>query len=171
MYLIFLQGFTINGRPVLDKFVKVLGGFEASIAARVHSPPTVLLHLRLHSITYVAHFTMVEDLLAEYYSAGNKLKVLDLPFNVREDKATAEWSKDAAKLISELSGFRHVVVFVTTHSVPDNGDLWLGNDRSNKPCAALVDNMSANLFYHFILIFTVSLAVAKCYFATIWANS
>jgi hypothetical protein len=114
---------------------------------------------------------MVEGLLAEYYSAGNKLKVLDLPFNVGEDKAVAEWSKDATKLISELSGFRHVVVFVTMHSVPDNGDLWLGNNRSNKPCTALVDNMSANLFYHFILIFTVSLAVAKCYFATIWANS
>ena len=152
--LIFLQGFTIDGKPVLKKFLKVQGAFEASIGATVHSPPAILLHLRHHSITNIAHFNVVEELLSEYYPNNGPLQVIDMPFNAGHNQAVAKWSSDASKLVTGLTragGYRHVIVFVTTHSVPDNGDLWLGEDKAKEePCAAPVGDVSISLFYQFI---------------------
>lgn len=45
--------------------------FETSISARVYSPPTVLIHLYLHSIIHVSHFTIVRQFLSEYYFNAN----------------------------------------------------------------------------------------------------
>ena len=149
IYLIFLQGFTLNNKPMLKKFLNVRGTFEASIGATVHSPPTLLLHLCLHSIRHTAHFTIVDDLLSEYYSNSNALKVLDLPFNLGHDQAAIKWKSDTTKLVAGLSGFRHVVVFVTVHSVPENGDLWFGHNKAEEPCATQVGEVNNILFYFF----------------------
>ena len=137
--------------PVLNSFLKVHGAFETATSARVHSPPIILLHIRLHSIKLNSHFTMVAELLSEYFHNNNQLQVIDMPFNVGHNQAVPEWSKAAAKVVKEVSGFSHVVIFVTTHLVPKFGDLWLGNDPTrNKPCAATVSNVSAALFNYLI---------------------
>ena len=99
--------------------------------------------------------------MAEYYHAGDcRLLVMDMPFNVGHDEALDKWNLDAAERMREVSLHNHVVVFVTTHSDPNLGDLWLGLDKNNKACAAKVDNVSTDLFYHFILIFTMNSTVA-----------
>lgn len=136
-----LQGFTIDGAPILTKFLKVRGSFEVASSAAVLSPPTLLLHFRLDSIHHVAHFTLVDHLLHEYYR-DDRLRVIDLPFNVGNDQASDKWDGKAAKLIAGLAKYRHVVAFVTTHSDPDTGDLWLGQDENNETCATTVVNVS-----------------------------
>jgi hypothetical protein len=156
---VFLQGFTINGRPVLNSFLKVKGTFETSIGARVFSPPTVLLHLHHHSIKYLGHFTIVEKLLSEYYSDDNPLNIIDIPFNVGHDQAVKKWSHEITNTVARLSQLphKHVIVFITTHSHPDNGDLWLGLDENDERCATTVRNVSAT--YHFIQILTMNSTV------------
>ena len=76
-------------------------------------------------------------------------------------------SKAATKVVKEVSRFSHMVIFVTTHSVPKFGDLWLGNDPvRNKPCAAIVSNVSAALFYYLIdinYIFNSGLMSSSCH--------
>lgn len=148
LQLIFLQGFTINDKPVLSTFLKVRGAFETAIGATVHSPPTILLHLRHHSITNIAHFTIVGELLSEYYPHNDNLKVLDMPFNAGHDQAAVQWNRSATDRVAELSeGYSHVIVFVTTHSVPNNGDLWLGQDKAKKEdCATPANDVSVSLF-------------------------
>jgi hypothetical protein len=147
--------------PVLNQFLKVKGTFETFTSATIKSPPTILLHFQLHLIQHIAHFTIVEQLMAEYYHAGDcRLLVMDMPFNVGHNEALDKWNLDAAECMHEVSLYNHVVVFVTTHSDPNSGDLWLGLDKNNKACAAKVDNVSTDLFYHFILIFTMNSTVA-----------
>ena len=140
--LFILQGFTHNGQPVLNKFLKVKGTFGTSISAKVYSPPTVLIHIRLQSIAHIAHFTIVDQLLSEYYSEDNPLTVFDLPYSIGHDQAATDWNSKVTKLVARLSSRRHVIIFITTHSVPENGDLWLGKDRKGDDIATTVGNVS-----------------------------
>lgn len=112
--------------------------------ATVRSPPLIFLHFRLSSIKYTAHFTVVEQLMAEYYHEDeSELLVIDLPFNFGSKKAIKNWKIEAANYMSGISQQSHVVVFVTTHSDPESGDLWLGyDDKKDKPWAAKVDEVS-----------------------------
>ena len=63
-------------------------------------------------------------------------------------QALNKWNIDAAKCMGEISPHTHVVVFITTHSNPVSGDLWLGNDEENKPCAGKVSDVSTGLLYY-----------------------
>ena len=94
----------------------------------------------------------MEQLLSEFYSNTNPLTVLDMPFNIRDNDAAAKWNMDVTHLVVCLSQYahKHVIVFITTHSVPENGDLWLGKDEDGADCATTVGNVSTSLFYHFI---------------------
>jgi len=157
----FRKGFTLNGKPVLKTFLKVTGRFETSTKATVISPPTVLLHFHLESQRHVAHFTIVEQLMQEYYyEEESQLQVLDLPFDVGKFESASEWNRNAGNILNSLTPHTHVIVFITTHSDPDSGDLWLGKDEEGKPCAAAADDVSADLFINFILIITMDSTVA-----------
>jgi hypothetical protein len=159
MYLIILQGFTLNEKPVFNNYLKVNGCFQHSISGRVLSPPTILLHLYLHSIRHTAHFTMTEQLIAEYYSSTQQLKIITTPFNIGDELAVEKWARDTRRTVADLSGYGHVIVFITTHSVPENGDLWIGVDNHGESIAATVENVSTGLFYYFILILTINTTV------------
>lgn len=100
--------------------------------------------------------------MAEYYHEDDsQLRVFDLPFDVGLIQARGEWDMKARNLVDEISGYNHVVVFITTHSDPDTGDLWLGKDENNEPCAAEVGDVSTCLFYYFILILIMNSTVAS----------
>ena len=152
----FLQGFTLNGAPILDEFLKVKGTFETASRATTRSPPAALIHLRLESLDHFAHFNTSREVLREYYKNEHqkKLKIVDIPFNLGDDQALASWKADIKEVVANLSGCSHVVVFVTTHSDPNSGDLWLGYDKSGRHWAAAVGSVSTSLFYHFVLILT-----------------
>jgi hypothetical protein len=146
----YLQGFrfALNDKPVFKNFLKVNGRFEHSISGRVQTPPTILLHLFLHSIRHAVHFTMTEQLIAEYYSGNDQLQVISIPFNIGDERAVETWARDSRRTMVNLSVPSHVIVFVTTHSVPDTGDLWIGQDDQGESIAVTVENVSTRLFYH-----------------------
>ena len=78
------------------------------------------------------------------------------PEGIRDNDATAKWNMDVTHLMACLSQYvyKHVIIFITTHSVLENGNLWLGKDEDGANCATTVGNVSTSLFYHFILILT-----------------
>jgi hypothetical protein len=141
-----LKGFTVNGHPILDKFLKVPGTFQSTTGASIQSPPTILVHVKLSTIPYTSHFTTTRDLLWEFYHNDNRLLVIDLAFNISTNKAVGKWRKCVEKEIAEAYGYSHVVIFATTHSVPDNGDLWLGEDDEGKRNAINVAKVSFFIF-------------------------
>ena len=156
-YLI-LQGFTINGEPVLDRFIDVKGTFETATRATTRCPPTVLLHIRHETVKHLAHFAVTTDMISEYYvgEASGNLKVIDLEFNIYEEEALESWINKGKKLAEDLCNYDHVVVFVTTHSEPDRGDMWLGEDSSKERNAVTISDVSTGLYYHFTLILTIN---------------
>jgi hypothetical protein len=153
MYLKYLQGFTMNGKPVLNDFLKVAGTFELTAGATVQSPPTILVHIKLNSIPYISHFTETREGLIEFYHNTNQLHIMEMPFNITNNRAAGKWSNEVARRIANLSGYTHVIIFATTHSVPDNGDLWLGEIEPGKPIATTVTNV---IIYLFIYSFVIS---------------
>ena len=70
IYYYLLQGFTINGKCVLDSFLKVKETFKISTNAIVKLPPTILIHFCLEDIEHIAYFTIIQQLMAEYYING-----------------------------------------------------------------------------------------------------
>jgi hypothetical protein len=89
--------------------------------------------------------------MAEYFhEEESSLQVIDIPFNVSHNQAVGEWNLQAAHRMRGISHHDHVVVFVTTHSDPDRGDLWTGVDRANQPCAVTVSNVSTGILYFII---------------------
>ena len=75
-YIWFLQGFTINGAPVLKNFIKVKGTFETATKATTCCPLTIIVHVGLLSVEHLAHFSGVEDILAEYNINDDQLKII-----------------------------------------------------------------------------------------------
>jgi len=135
--------------PVLNKFLDVVQGtFETASNATVRSPSTILLHFYLHSISHLAHFTIVEELLSEYSWNNKQLSSLSIPCNFGRSDLQLDWDSDATKLLAGRSQFDHVVVFITTHSDPVSGDLWLGEDETGKVWAAQASAVSSALVYH-----------------------
>jgi hypothetical protein len=102
---------------------------------------------------------LTEDLIEEYYTSEDELEICKIPFNIRDERGVAAWNRDAAKFVAGLSRYSRVIVFITTHSVPTNGDLWIGKDENDEGIAVTVDNVSTSLFYHFILVLTMNLTV------------
>jgi hypothetical protein len=163
LLLLFFQGFTIGGQPVFDHFLKVKGTFELATNASVQSPPTLMIHLRLKNLPHLAHFTIVHELLAEYYhESEGQLQVLDMPFAIENDEEAAEWTVMVTNQLRMLRPHEHAVVFITTHSDPDRGDLWTKKSESphEEPCAVTVSDVSSGVFYQIILILIINSTVA-----------
>src|SRR5260221_13249188 len=95
--------------------------------ATVKSPPTILAHFHLSFIKHTAHFTIMEQLMAEYYHEDdNQLLVLDMPFNFGSDQDVEKRNVNAAKGLAKIFHYSHVVIFFTTHSDPNRGDFRFG---------------------------------------------
>ena len=94
---------------------------------------------------------------------------MDIPFNITNEQSLDKWNVEAAERLRGISCYEHVVVFVTTHSDPDRGDLWAGQNspknRPKDPCAITVKNVSRShfFFFHFARISTVNSTVARSY--------
>jgi hypothetical protein len=112
----------MNGKPILNKFLNITGTFELIMGATIQFPPIILIHLKLHMIPYISHFTTTWEVLIEYYHNENQLCIINLPFNISNNKVVGKWNKQVDKLMEKLSGHTHVVIFATTHLIPN---LWL----------------------------------------------
>lgn len=121
------------------------GTFELATNATVRSPTTLLIHLRLATLPHLAHFNIVAELLGEYFHEDeNRFRTLDLPFSIEDDADAAEWTSKVVERLRMVRKHEHVVVFVTTHSDPERGDLWTkaSEHPEEEPCAVSVSEVS-----------------------------
>jgi hypothetical protein len=89
---------------------------------------------------------MTNEFLSEYYTDNDQLRIINMPFNILNGEVAEEWNIEATKVVAGLSGYSHIIVFITTHSDPNTGDLWIGEDKKKRPCSTRVSSVSTGLF-------------------------
>ncbi|KAI6018542.1 hypothetical protein PISMIDRAFT_96846 [Pisolithus microcarpus 441] len=115
----------------------ITGGFHHAITSQVAPHSTALVHLHLENIE-VGHpqVNMVHSLLHPYFPKG-RYHFCQLPFNLTTKESLATYQVAALDLANTLSSYQNIVLFLTTHSDEERGDLFTGFIDS-KPVASQV---------------------------------
>ncbi|KAI5997459.1 hypothetical protein EDD15DRAFT_2194531 [Pisolithus albus] len=119
-------GFYSQGLPVLAHPPLVQGTFQHATSSQVASLPTALVHLHL-------------DGLQPYFPKGS-YHFSHLAFNLTTQESLLAYEKEAMDLTHFLSSFSRVVLFLTTHSDEERGDLFSGQ-IDGKPVASKVSEV------------------------------
>ncbi|KAI6154765.1 hypothetical protein BKA82DRAFT_23271 [Pisolithus tinctorius] len=130
--------FYSKGEPVLPNPPHLKGVFEHATASQVASLPTALVHLHLETLQVgQAQVNMVNDFLQAYFP-NKAYSFSKLPFNLATQDTQATYQKAATSPATSLSSYPSVVIFLTTHSDEDRGDLFAGYDEDSNPHASQV---------------------------------
>ncbi|KAI6101802.1 hypothetical protein F5141DRAFT_1065774 [Pisolithus sp. B1] len=100
-------GFYSKGEPVLSTPPIIPGGFQHAMTSQVAPLPTALVHLHLEGL---------------HQDIGHP----QLPFNLATPESMEAYEKEASHLANTLCAYSRVVLFLTTHSDEDRGDLFTG---------------------------------------------
>ncbi|KAI6154744.1 hypothetical protein BKA82DRAFT_4010513 [Pisolithus tinctorius] len=84
-----------------------------------------------------AQVNMLNDFLQAYFP-NKAYSFSKLPFNLATQDTQATYQKAATSLATSLSSYPRVVLFLTTHSDEDRGDLFAGYDEDSNPHASQV---------------------------------
>ncbi|KAI6004462.1 hypothetical protein F5J12DRAFT_783437 [Pisolithus orientalis] len=109
-------GFYLSGKPVLKHPLVVIGGFEHATTSEVAGNSTAIIHLHLESLE-LGH------------APQDTYHFSQLPFNFATEESRAAYDTAASKLASSLTTFPKVVIFLTTHTDEDRGDLFSGMEN------------------------------------------
>ncbi|KAI6139218.1 hypothetical protein BKA82DRAFT_23311 [Pisolithus tinctorius] len=115
------SAFYSKGEPVLPNPPHLKGVFEHATASQVGQ----------------AQVNMLNDFLQAYFP-NKAYSFSKLPFNLATQDTQATYQKAATSLATSLSSYPRVVLFLTTHSDEDRGDLFAGYDEDNNPHASQV---------------------------------
>jgi hypothetical protein len=129
----------------------------------MNQTPLVILSLRLKGIRFVGHpVNMVYHQIAPFYpQEGSSL--FDLEFDFGDENGLKAYENNLSNILPSLQGyvfvlpakmpffdflhrFQRFIVFLSTHSTPDEGLLWFAGDGSG---AATVEDVSTIFFYPF----------------------
>ncbi|KAJ7271368.1 hypothetical protein B0H12DRAFT_1067212 [Mycena haematopus] len=123
------QGFWLNGQPL--GVVRYLG--SQTLRGQwpiIDTARMVVITIRLEGMGLVGDAAdVVHRHLVPYYQEDPaQLKLVDLTYNLWDAKKRAHYGKSISRAIADLEELykpETVVVFITTHSTPDTGDLWI----------------------------------------------
>ncbi|KAI6035866.1 hypothetical protein EDC04DRAFT_2604778 [Pisolithus marmoratus] len=119
-------GFYSQGKPVLSEPPVITGGFQHSINSQVAPHSTALIHLHLENLEVGhAQVNMIHSLLQPYFPKG-RYQFSHLPFNLTTQESLAAYQSAAFNLATSLSSYQSVILFLTTHSDEERGDLFSG---------------------------------------------
>ncbi|KAI6017078.1 hypothetical protein EDC04DRAFT_2608179 [Pisolithus marmoratus] len=124
-------------KPVLSTPPIIPGGFQYAMTSQVAPLPTALVHLYLEGIHQdIGHpqVAMLHSFLQAYFPEGD-YNFSQLPFNLGTPESMEAYEKEASHLANTLCAYSKVVLFLTTHSDEDRGDLFIGY-INNKPVAS-----------------------------------
>ncbi|KAI6023249.1 hypothetical protein PISMIDRAFT_114950 [Pisolithus microcarpus 441] len=133
----FICGFYSKGEPVLSTPPIIPRGFQHAMTSQVAPLPTALVHLHLEGLHQdIGHpqVAMLHSFLQPYFPKGD-YNFSQLPFNLATPKPMEAYEKEASHLANTLCAYSRVVLFLTTHSDEDRGDLFVGY-INNKPVAS-----------------------------------
>ncbi|KAI6016341.1 hypothetical protein PISMIDRAFT_99066 [Pisolithus microcarpus 441] len=140
-----VKGFYSQGVPVLSDPPVITGGFHHAITSQVAAHSTALVHLHLEDLE-VGHpqVNTVHSLLHPYFPEG-RYHFSQLPFNLTTKQSMDSYQVAALNLADSLSSYQNVVLFLTTHSDEERGDLFAGF-IDGKPVASQVFEFLQVLF-------------------------
>ncbi|KAF7338803.1 hypothetical protein MSAN_02202800 [Mycena sanguinolenta] len=122
------QGFWKHGRPL--GVVRYLG--NQSLRGQwpiIDTARTVIISIHLEGVDIVGDAShVVHSHLRPYYSESpQQLKLCELVFNLHDTKKRNAFHRKIQGVVADLEEFKPetVLIFVTTHSTPDTGDLWI----------------------------------------------
>lgn len=138
-------GFYSQGLPVLAHPPLVQGTFQHATSSQVASLPTALVHLHLDGLQVGhAQVNMMDSYFQPYFPKGS-YHFSHLAFNLTTQESLLAYEKEAMDLTHFLSSFSRVVLFLTTHSDEERGDLFSGQ-IDGKPVASKVSECLQLLF-------------------------
>ncbi|KAL4243395.1 hypothetical protein ABKN59_011287 [Abortiporus biennis] len=119
-----------NGQPFQPTPLKVEIPEYVLQRQKFRTPPVLILCFRLASLPErgTAPSLTYETLLGAYLSEGDKIHYEDIPFDLSTNNGIRAHN-DRLNQIHELiesQEWSHVLLFITTHSDDDRGDLWYG---------------------------------------------
>ncbi|KAI6004877.1 hypothetical protein EDD15DRAFT_2191633 [Pisolithus albus] len=139
-------GFYSEGIPILAHPPVVQGSFQHAISSQVASLPTALVHLHMDNLEVGhAQVNIMNSYLQPYFPQGS-YQFSQLPFNLATQESLHDYEKAAMDLAHSLSSFSRVVLFLTTHSDEERGDLFSG-EVDGKPIASKVSECLQVLFH------------------------
>ncbi|KAI6039498.1 hypothetical protein EDC04DRAFT_2603159 [Pisolithus marmoratus] len=121
-----IKGFYSQGKPVLSEPPVITGGFQHAINSQVAPHSTALIHLHLENLM-VGHtqVNMIHSLLQPYFPK-RRYQFSQLPFNLTTQESMDAYQSAACVLAKSLSSYQSVILFLTTHSDEERGDLFAG---------------------------------------------
>ncbi|KAI6010348.1 hypothetical protein EDC04DRAFT_2610216 [Pisolithus marmoratus] len=121
-----IKGFYSQGKPVCPEPPVITGGFQHAINAQVAPHSIALIHLHLENLEVGhAQVNMIHSLLQPYFPKG-RYQFSQLPFNLTTQESLAVYQTAAFNLATSLSSYQSVILFLTTHSDEERGDLFAG---------------------------------------------
>ncbi|KAI6143003.1 hypothetical protein BKA82DRAFT_4017763 [Pisolithus tinctorius] len=122
-------GFYLSGKPVLKHPVVVIGGFEHATTSEVAGNSTAIIHLHLESLELGHAPVHILHTMLQGYFTQDTYHFSQLPFNFATEESRVAYDTAASKLASSLTTFAKVVIFLTTHTDEDRGDLFSGMEN------------------------------------------
>ncbi|KAI6140905.1 hypothetical protein BKA82DRAFT_4019107 [Pisolithus tinctorius] len=124
-----LQGFYLSGKPVLTHPLVVIGGFEHATTSEVAGNSTAIIHLHLESLELGHAPLHILHTMLQGYFTQDTFHFSHLPFNFATEESRAAYDTATSELASSLTTFAKVVIFLTTHTDEDRGDLFSGMEN------------------------------------------
>ncbi|KAI6006217.1 hypothetical protein F5J12DRAFT_782997 [Pisolithus orientalis] len=122
-------GFYLSGKPVLKHPLVVIGGFEHATTSEVAGNSTAIIHLHLESLELGHASVHILHTMLQGYFRQDTYHFSQLPFNFATEESRAAYDTAASKLASSLTTFAKVVIFLSTHTDEDRGDLFSGMEN------------------------------------------
>ncbi|KAI6144062.1 hypothetical protein BKA82DRAFT_4017261 [Pisolithus tinctorius] len=115
--------------PVLKHPLVVIGGFEHATTSEVAGNSTAIIHLHLESLELGHAPVHILHTMLQGYFTQDTYHFSQLPFNFATEESRAAYDTAASELASSLTIFAKVVIFLTTHTDEDRGDLFSGMEN------------------------------------------
>ncbi|KAI6046727.1 hypothetical protein EDC04DRAFT_2597846 [Pisolithus marmoratus] len=153
--LYIIKGFYSQGKAVLSEPPVITGGFQHAINSQVAPHSTALIHLHLENLM-VGHtqVNMIHSLIQPYFPK-RRYQFSQLPFNLTTQESMDAYQSAAFVLANSLSSYQSVILFLTTHSDEERGDLFAGIVEEQTVASEVFEVLQA-LFTSFTQIIKVA---------------
>ncbi|KAI5983213.1 hypothetical protein EDD15DRAFT_2376780 [Pisolithus albus] len=152
--------------PVFPEGVYVEGVCERALNSQVCAEPVIVLHFVCSGLSPLGSPAKLLEVVLEEYHADGTLQCEQIVFDFGTQKKFVRWSATANKLAKSLisSPFTRKVLFISTHSDIERGDLFAGQGDDGTDQAMEVTTFMTHLFTGGLedVVFNATLFLLTC---------
>ncbi|KAI6006353.1 hypothetical protein F5J12DRAFT_783105 [Pisolithus orientalis] len=121
-------GFYLGDKHALSKPPAVMGTFQHATTSEVATLSTTIIHLHLDGLTLDPDpVHIIQSMIQGYFKQEGTYNFAQLPYDLGTQESRAAYETAAEVLSSFLAPYARVVLFITTHSEEQSGDLSAGS--------------------------------------------